>query len=65
MKLPKCMYCIPPELSGAGCVCGLFKNFCNRLDEDCIAFRRSTKASREALIKVIEEAGKKEEWDEE
>lgn len=61
MKLPKCMYCIPHELSGSGRVCILFKDYCNRYDEDCIAFRRSTKASREALIKAIEEAGKKAE----
>ena len=66
MKLPKCMYCIPHELSGAGCVCILFKDYCNRYDEDCIAFRRSTKASREELIKAIEEmtAERKEESDE-
>lgn len=60
MKLPKCMYCIPHELSGSGCVCVLFRGYCNRLDENCLAFRRSTKESREALVKAIEETGKKE-----
>ena len=49
-----CMYCIPPELTGVGKVCGLLGLACNDLGKRCAAYSAHTKESRRALAEAIE-----------
>lgn len=56
MKLKTdCMYEIPHELSGIGSVCGLLRNNCNGYGKHCLAYRKHTKESRQALEKALAE----------
>ena len=59
MSKSTCMFCLPPELTGHRFdVCGLFRDACNHLEHDCVAYKRHNNESRTALASAIEEKAK-------